>query len=83
MITNVAIKVNSTVYSLPSPNRHHDLIRLAIESGEPKPIDGHGENSGFLDDEGHFLNRNTAGAVAFKSGQTKTRIKRLNTDDVW
>lgn len=36
MITHVAIKVNGTVYSLPAPNRHHDVIRLAIESGEPE-----------------------------------------------
>jgi len=82
-ITHVAIKVGDKIYSLPKPNRHNDVIRMAIELGENPPIDGHGENSGFLASNGVFMNRYQSGAVAYISGQTKTRIKELNSEHVW
>ena len=82
-ITHVAIKVGDKIYSLPKPNRHYNVIGLAIGSGEERPIDGHGENSGFLASNGAFMNRFQAGAIAYVSGQTKTRIKELNSEDVW
>jgi len=58
-ITHVAIKYNGVVYSLPAPNRHHNVIRL---------IGGvYGSDiQGFLDEEGVFLNRREAYVLAVK-----------------
>ena len=82
-ITHVAIKVGDKIYCLPKPNRHCHVIRLAVESGEKPPIDGYSEKSGFLTSNGVFMNRFQAGAIAYVSGQTKTRIKELNSEHVW
>ena len=58
MITHVAIKYDGKIYSLPSPNRHHHIIRMiAAENGVG--IKGP-DVQGFLDKDGNFLNRREA-----------------------
>jgi hypothetical protein len=61
-ITHVAIKYANKVFSLPRPNRHHDVIRM---------IGGiYGEDiQGFLDANGVFLTRKQAFYIAKASGQ--------------
>lgn len=67
-ITHVAIKYANKVFSLPAPNRHHDVIRMIGGISGP-------DVQGFLDADGVFLNRKQAMEVATQTGQ----IKRLDT----
>lgn len=67
-ITHVAIKYANKVFSLPAPNRHHDVIRMIGGVSGP-------DVQGFLDANGVFLNRKQAFEVATQTGQ----IKRPNT----
>lgn len=82
MITHVAIKYNGTIYSLPAPNRHHDVIRSI--GGIKGP-----DVQGFLDDKGHFLNRVQAMIHAKHYGQLKQRLPGqyngdlLFSEDLW
>lgn len=86
MITHVAIQYAGKTYSLPAPNRHHDVIRLiAAENGVG--IAGP-DVQGFLDFDGNFLNRKDAFVHVSKSGQLK-RIPggynggNLYSEDLW
>lgn len=67
-ITHVAIKYANKVFSLPAPNRHHDVIRMIGGISGP-------DVQGFLDANGVFLNRKQAFEVAVQTGQ----INRPNT----
>lgn len=80
-ITHVALKDNNKVYSLPAPNRHHDVIAM---------IGGtHGQEvQGFLDTNGTFLNRKQAFVVAQMTGQlnrptTGYQGPELFSEDLW
>lgn len=66
-ITHVAIQYQGKTYSLPAPNRHHNVIRMiAAENG----VGVKGPDvQGFLDDTGEFLNRRTAYTLAVANGQ--------------
>jgi hypothetical protein len=59
-ITHVAIRFNGVVYSLPKPNRHHNVIWLIVEQTGVETVDAHGEDQGFLDSEGEYLTRKEA-----------------------
>lgn len=89
MITHVAIQYNGRTYSLPKPNRHHDIIRLIYkETG--KGIDGP-DVQGFLDNYGNFLNRYEAMDHAKQHNQlirpeNQTNIyngSKLFSEDIW
>ena len=57
-ITHVAIIYKGITYSLPSPNRHHNVIWKIAEETKEESI---GSNEqGFLDSAGNFLNRKEA-----------------------
>jgi len=71
-ITHVAIKYNGTTYSLPSPNRHHNVIRMI------GGVYGN-DTQGFLDDSGEFLTRKEAYVLAVQNGQ----INRLKGDQYY
>jgi hypothetical protein len=82
-ITHVALKDNNKIYSLPAPNRHHDVIGM---------IGGtHGQEvQGFLDANGVFLNRKQAFLVAQATGQLNRREgpghyqgPELFSEDLW
>ena len=80
-ITHVAIVQDDVTYSLPKPNRHHNVIRMMM--GE------HGcrgdAEQGFLLEDGTFVRRKPAGRIAIKTGQ----IEKLNwgnqlySEDLW
>jgi hypothetical protein len=83
MITHVAIKFNGTLYSLPKPYRHHDVIRLIHVQTGSRNI--HGEQ-GFLDEKGWFLNRQQALYNAVMSKQQFRHYpehKELFSEDLW
>lgn len=77
-ITHVAVRYKDKVYSLPAPNRHHDVIRL-IDEEDVQGIQG------FLTDKGKFLNRTNALSVALKAGQLKdpAKLGQLYSEDIW
>lgn len=84
MITEVAIKIGTTIYSLPAPNRHHNIIWKLAEEGIELPDD---DIQGFLTDEGKFLDRFEALGYALKHNQVKDvnniRANRLFSEDLW
>lgn len=82
MITHVAIKYDGMVYSLPKPNRHHDVIRMIGGIAGP-------DVQGFLDDKGYFLTRKQAFIHAQFHGQVLPRAPgqyngdQLFSEDLW
>lgn len=82
-ITHVAIKYANKVFSLPPPNRHHDVIRMIGGISGP-------DVQGFLDANGVFLNRKQAFEVATQTGQIKRpdtpgtyQGPQLFSEDLW
>lgn len=86
-ITHVAIRHNGVVYSLPSPNRHHDVIwHIAREAGCAY-VNARGDDQGFLDESGRYLNRKQALVSARLHNQikdtSKIRMNMLFSEDLW
>jgi hypothetical protein len=83
-ITHVAIMYNGKLYSLPAPNRHHNVIGLIYEqTGDT--MRGTNEQ-GFLDEEGMFLRRAPALIRAEQTGQLKAKkvfSNQLYSEDLW
>lgn len=60
-ITHVAVRFRGVVRSLPSPNRHHDVIRAIVEADPSVTyVDARDEDQGFLDASGRYLTRKQA-----------------------
>lgn len=59
-ITHVAIRFQGKIWSLPKPNRHHNVIRHIVEQTKMSHVDAYGEDQGFLDEAGTYLNRKQA-----------------------
>jgi len=72
-ITHVAVIYNGVTYSLPRPNRHHNVIRM-IKGGCYGPT-----NQGFLTDAGLYINRRDAFVLAKANGQ----LNRLSGDQYY
>lgn len=87
MITHVAIRFGGVVYSLPSPCRHHDVIRHIVECQGVKYVDARDEDQGFLDDRGRYLTRKRALIVARQVGQLRPDRPILHgmlfSENVW
>ncbi len=84
-ITHVAIRFQGKVYSLPPPNRHHDVIwDIVAQTGVPC-VDN--DEQGFLDESGRFLNRKQALVSARLFGQIKDETKiycgQLFSENLW
>ncbi len=87
-ITHVAVKTGEKNWSLPKPNRHHNILREMYESGVSR--DYANETEGFLDEDGNFLNRSEAYLLAVSTGQINRRTgdqyyqgKELYSEDLW
>lgn len=83
-ITDVAIVYAGKTYTLPRPNRHHDVIR-SIPGGVKGP-----DKQGFVLDDGTFLGRREAMTLALANGQLKRRpgqehyqSDQLFSEDLW
>jgi len=84
MIIGVAIVYAGKLYTLPKPNRHHDVIR-AMSGGVKGP-----DKQGFIDQNGRFLNRKEAMIHAEETGQLKRKPgkefykgEELYSEDLW
>ena len=83
IITHVAIIYNDVVYSLPKPNRHHNVIRLIGGISGP-------HKEGFLDENMKFYNRKDAMLLAVSNGQLNRKQgaefyqgPELFSEDLW
>lgn len=84
MITGVAVRHGDKVYSLPPPNRHHNILH----SLKPKYAGEYEE--GFIDDTGKFVSRLDAMKIAENNGQLTRRPGKefyqgpeLYSEDIW
>lgn len=82
-ILGVAILYKKKMYMLPSPNRHHNVIRMI--GGIKGP-----HTEGFYDEDGKFLPRSEAFIRAKKNGQLNRRPgdqyyqgDNLYSEDLW
>ena len=83
-IIGVAVKYAGKTYTLPRPNRHHDVIRSI-----PGGVKGQ-DTRGFVLDDGSFLGRIDAMQLAIDNGQLKLRLGKehylgleLYSEDLW
>jgi len=88
VITHAAIRFRGKVYSLPAPNRHHDVIRLIAKETGVKYVDAKGDDQGFLADGVSFCSRKPALRIARECGQLKPggmgeKLGELYSEDVW
>jgi hypothetical protein len=84
-ITHVAIRFKGTTYSLPAPNRHHDVIRHIVETTGVSCVDSRNEDQGFLDADGRYLNRRQAMVNAKLNNQFNDRPihYQLYSENLW
>lgn len=89
-IERAAIKINKTgtIYDLPRPARHADIIYYIVEQNRKRPetrvsLTRNQTTQGFLTNTGRFVDREEAGEIAYDAGQTERRIMRLTTEDLW
>ena len=86
-ITHAAIRFRGAVYSLPAPNRHHNVIRLIAEQTGVSRVGASGDDQGFLDASGAYLTRQQALVSALENDQikdpTNVRCGMLFSEDVW
>lgn len=85
-ITHVAISYAGRIWSLPAPNRHHDVIREIIQQTRSGLYGPHSE--GFLTEDGTYLDRRSARWLAASTGQFKrsaggTQSEELFSEDLW
>ncbi len=86
-ITDVAVIFEGEIYSLPAPNRHHNVIHMMYGNG----IRINGPSlEGFLDENGTFLNRSAGMIRAQRNGQLNRREgdqfyqgPDLYSEDLW
>lgn len=88
MITHVAIRFQGKVYSLPAPNRHHDVIRHIVAVTGVKTVDAHEDDQGFLIDGQRYARRKPALRHAIECSQLKpgcmgVQLGKLFSEDVW
>lgn len=83
----VAIRFQGKIYSLPKPNRHHNVIRLIAETTGVSYVDSRGEDQGFLDEDGNYLNRKQALLSAKINNQildeSKIVANQLFSENLW
>jgi hypothetical protein len=86
-VTHAAIRFRGITYSLPRPNRHHNVIWDIVEKTGVKTVDSRNDDQGFLDNHGNYLTRRQALRVARAAGQLKPdaqiRCGLLFSEDVW
>jgi len=78
---------DGTVYSLPAPARHEDVVRDMCQQKVRGIMDC---ESGFLLEDGSFLDRVSAARLATETGQCKRLAPvipgftdKLRTEDLW
>lgn len=83
-VVAAAIRYQGTVFSVPAPGRHHDVIRkIREELNLTAPVSC--DDSGFLLSDGTYVHRRDAGKIAIEAGQIQ-KLKwppDLYSEDLW
>jgi hypothetical protein len=87
-ITHVAIRFCGQIYSLPAPNRHHDVIRMIVAQTGVGSVDAREDDQGFLLDGERYCRRKPALRIALANGQCLpsalgVRLGKLFSEDLW
>lgn len=71
------------IHSLPPPARHHNVIRHLAEKKIRYSM--RLGDQGFIDEDGNFLNREEARALAIENGQCPrpNHSRELFSEDLW
>lgn len=81
-VATAAIWIGGTVFTLPRPNRHHNIMwwlsTLGIRSGQM-------HEQGFVLSNGHYAGREEAAKIALAAGQIEKLISppNLYSEDLW
>jgi hypothetical protein len=83
-VVAAAIKEDGTVFALPAPARHHDIIHFMVHKYQvAPPVRG---KQGFLLSDGSFVDRVVAKVYADCHGQILTGMgqrRELFSEDLW
>lgn len=83
MIATAAIQYEGMIFSLPRPNRHHNIMHQMTYLGIPMI----GREQGFLTSEGEFVERLEALEIAKAAGQNPKMANApylgLFSEDLW
>ena len=87
-ITHVAVKTDSFIWTLPEPYRHYHILH---DMSKAEVLRNYGtEEQGFVTQQGKFLNRRAAMALAQDNGQLKRdpdpkhyQGDELFSEDLW
>lgn len=85
-LTHVAIRFQDKIWSLPRPFRHHHIIGVIINLTHVDSVDTMGDDQGFLDETGRYLNRKQALVNATMNNQLKDEKLIggvLTSEDLW
>lgn len=85
MIVRAAIQYNGTIYSLPAPARHHNVMTLMLNDNMPSEAMAL-QNQGFVTSTGRFVDRYEGCRIARAAGQLwrrPTPDDMLTSEDVW
>lgn len=85
-IEKAAILRNGNIYSISRPGRHHDVIRMIVESLGLQTIGDH--EQGFVTSLGRFARRKPAAIIARAAGQigevkNTSPQDTLFSEDLW
>lgn len=79
-ITDCAIIWHGTLYTLPRPARHSDVIKRINEVTGDVDIVGY---QGFMTSWDHFVCRKSGAQIALASGQIRQNKTFLFSEDMW
>lgn len=81
-VKTAAIRIGEAVFTLPRPNRHHNVMWLLHILGVGA---GQMHDSGFVLSDGTYAGRVEAADIALRSGQIETLISSPNlySEDLW
>jgi hypothetical protein len=78
---------DGTVFTVPRPGRHHDVIAAMTQARKPYNGPGIGQHvQGFVTDTGRFVDRYEARRIAEEASQLLDResgLPQLYSEDVW
>lgn len=86
VVAAAILDIDGKLWTLPSPNRHHDIISFMRQSGYTGPVNKP-DQQGFLLSNGIFCRRKPALKVAKEANQLKNgksiSSSMLFSEDVW
>jgi len=83
IIDAAAIRIGDSVYTVPRPGRHHDVLKAMPED---IAVASHLDDQGFVTSTGRFVDRAKAALIARAAGQLirePTPADTLTSEDVW